>query len=69
MKLRFTLLEQVRWCSIYIWLNAVTNSRDNVALRSFFSFTVSGLYAPNCSDSVIAEVLAQECCLHNFNQF
>ena len=54
--------------SIYGW-NAVTNSRDNVALRSFFSFTVSGLYAPNCSDSVIAEVLAQECCLHNFNQF
>ena len=54
--------------SIYGW-NAVTNSRDNVALRSFFSFTVSGLHAPNSSDSVIAEVLAQECCLHNFNQF
>ena len=39
----------------------------DVALRSFFMTPVSGLYDPK--SSVIAEVLAQEFFLHNFNQF
>ena len=47
--------------------HAVTNSFDNVALRFFLSFTVSGLYDPK--SSVIAEVLARECYLRNFNHF
>ena len=50
-----------------IWFQRCDKFILQCCVTILFSFTVSGLYDPK--SHVIAEVLAQECCLHNFNQF